>query len=556
MAKQILFDEKARLALQRGVDKLANTVKVTLGPKGRAVVLEKSYGSPIITHDGVTIAKEIEVEDKVENIGVELIKEVASKTGDATGDGTTTATVLAQAFINEGVKRVAAGIDPILLKDGIDQAKAIVLDSLKKISQPTDNQGKIAQVATISSRDPEVGKLIADVIGGIGKDGVVTVEQSQTLGISKEVVEGLQFDRGYVSPYMMTNPERMEASLDDPYILVTDRKISSINDLLPLLEKIVKSGKKEMVIVADDIDGEALATLVVNKLRGVFNVLAVKAPGFGDRRKEMLEDIAVVTGAEFISEDLGRKLDGVDITALGEARRVVATKDNTTIVGGKGDKKRIEDRIAQIKKQLEQTDSDFDKEKLQERLGKLSGGVAVIKVGAVTETEQKEAQHRVEDAVAATKAAVAEGIVPGGGVAFVRAAQAVNKLMNGFAKNSKDDLARLAGAQIVYEGLIAPIKQIARNAGYDSGVVLDKVIRQSEDYGFNALMGTYGQLFEMGIIDPHKVVRAAFDNAISIASLFLITEAVVAEIPAPPAGGPAGGHSHMPPPGMGGMDGF
>ena len=551
MAKQILFDEKARLTMQRGVNQLANAVKTTLGPKGRAVVLEKSYGAPTITHDGVTIAKEIELENKIENIGAELVKEVASKTGDVAGDGTTTAVVLAQTFINEGIKRVSSGIDPVILREGIDKARQVVLDSLKELSQPTDTKEKIAQVATISARDPEVGKLIAEVVNQVGKDGVVTVEQAQTIGTSKEIVEGLQFDRGYISPYMMTSAERMEAVLEEPYILVTDKKISTINELLPLLEKVAQSGKKELVVIADDVDGEALATLVVNKLRGVFNVLAVKAPGFGDRRKEMLEDIATITEAAFISEDLGRKLDSVDVSMLGQAHRVVANKDNTTIVGGKGDKKKIDDRIAQIKAQLEKVESEFDKEKLQERLGKLSGGVAVIKVGAVTEVEQKEIQHRVEDAVAATKAAIAEGIVPGGGVALVRAAQAVKKLMNGFSKSSKDDLERLAGAQVVYDGLISPLKQIAKNAGYDEGVVLDRIIRQSGDYGFNALTGEYGQLFEMGIIDPAKVVRSAFENSLSVASLFLITEAVVADLPE--KNPPAGGHPHMPG-GMSDMD--
>ena len=551
MAKQILFNEKARLTLQKGVDKLANAVKVTLGPRGRAVVLEKSYGPPIITHDGVTIAKEIELEDKIENIGAELVKEVSSKTGDVAGDGTTTATVLAQKFINEGIKRVAAGINPITLREGINQAKEVVLNSLKESAQPTDNTEKIAQVATISSRDPEVGNMIAEVIEKVGHDGVVTVEQSNTLGISKEVVEGLQFDRGYISPYMMSNPERMEAVLEEPYILVTDNKISAVSDLVPLLEKVVQSGKKDMVIIADDVEGEALATLVVNKLRGTFNVLAVKAPGFGDRRKELLQDIATVTGADFVSGEVGKKLEGLELTALGKAHRVVATKDNTTIIGGKGDKTQIESRISQIKVQLEAATSEFEKEKFQERLGKLSGGVAVIKVGAVTEVEQKETQHRVEDAVAATKAAIESGIVAGGGVALVRAAQAVKKLMNGFNKSSTEDLGRLAGSQIVYDGLIAPIKQIAENAGHDSGVVLDRVMRQTDDYGFNALTGTYGKLFELGIIDPHKVVRSAFENAISIASLFIITETVVADIPTKDD---KSASSQMPP-GMG-MGGF
>lgn len=531
MAKEILFDDKARLALQRGVNKLADAVRVTLGPKGRAVILEKSYGSPTITHDGVTIAKEIELEDRIENIGAELIKEVASKTGDVAGDGTTTATVLARTFINEGIKRVASGIDAVLLKEGMDKAKIEVIKSLKNLAQPISTKEKIAQVATISSRDPKIGALIAEVIEKVGKDGVVTVEQSNAIGISKEVVEGLQFDRGYISHYMVTNPEKMEAVLEEPYILVTDRKISTINDLVPLLEKLVKDGRKELVIVAEDVDGEALTTLVVNKLRGVFSVLAVKAPGFGDRRKEALEDIAIVTGAEFISEEVGRKLDSIDLSDLGRAHRVVSTKDATTVVGGKGDRKKIENRISQIKAQLEKTDSEFDREKYQERLGKLAGGVAVIRVGAPTELEQKEAQHRVEDAVQATKAAVEEGIVAGGGIAFVRAAQVIKSMINGMNKNSQEDLARLAGVQVVYEGLVAPVKQIAKNAGYDEGVVLDRVINQSEDYGFDAASGNYGQMFQLGVIDPHKVTRSAFENAISVSSLFLITEAVVANKP-------------------------
>jgi len=528
MAKQLLFDEKARVALKKGVDKLANAVRVTLGPRGRAVVLEKGYGSPVITRDGVTIAKEIELEDKIENVGAELIKEVASKTNDVAGDGTTTATLLAQVLINESIKNVAAGIDPIGMQKGMQKAYEAVLETLKKLSQKISTKEEIAQVATISARDEEIGNLIAEVIDTVGKDGVVTVEESQTLGLSKELVEGLQFDRGYISPYMITNSERMEAVLEDPYILVTDKKISSINELLPLLEKLVQSGKKELVIIADEVEGEALATLVVNKLRGIFNVLAVKAPGFGDRRKEMLQDIAVVTGADFISEDVGRKLESVDITSLGQAHRVVSNKDYTTIVGGKGSKDEINKRIAQIKAQLQKTDSEFDREKLQERLGKLSGGVAVIKVGAATEVEQKEKQHRIEDAVAATKAAIEEGIVPGGGVALVRAAESVKELINKF---EKDQLAEIVGAKIVLETLYAPLKQIAENAGYDGSVVLDKVLSQKDDYGFNAATGKYENLIKAGIVDPTKVTRSALQNAVSIASMFLITEAVVADLP-------------------------
>ena len=528
MAKQILFNEKARQALKRGVDKLADAVRVTLGPRGRAVVLDKSYGSPIITLDGVTIAKDIELEDRVENLGAELMKQVAAKTNDVAGDGTTTATLLAQVLIREGLKNIASGTDPVGLKRGMEKAAEVALAELKNISQVISGQEAAGQVATISARDPEIGQMIADIIYEVGKDGVVTVEQSQTLGLSKEVVKGLQFDRGYISPYMITNPERLEANLEEPYILVTDRKISNINDLLPLLEKVVQAGKKELVIVADDVEGEALATLVVNKLRGVFNALAVKAPGFGDRRKEMLQDIAIVTGAQFISEEVGRKLDAIEITDLGQAHRVVATKDNTTIVAGKGDRAKIEERVLQLKKQYAATDSEFDREKLQERIGKLSGGVAVIKVGAPTEVEQKEKQHRIEDAVSATKAAIEEGIVPGGGVALVRAAQAVEQLLKGY---NQDQLADMVGAKIVLEALYSPLRQIAENAGYNGAVVLNEVLSENNDYGFNAAIGKYENLVQTGIIDPTKVTRAALQNAVSVSALFLITEAVVAELP-------------------------
>jgi len=545
MAKQILFNEKARKTIKRGVDKLADTVKVTLGPRGRAVVLQKSYGAPLITHDGVTIAKEIELEDKIENIGAELIKQVASKTNDTAGDGTTTATLLAQVFIREGMKNVSSGVDPVGLKRGMEKAYHETLEALKKISKKITNREEIAQVATISARDAEIGNLIAEVIDTVGKDGVVTVEESQTLNLEKEIVEGMQFDHGYVSQYMVTNPERMEAVLESPYILVTDKKISAISELLPLLEKLIQSGKKELMIIADDIEGEALATLVVNKLRGIFHVLAVKAPGFGDRKKEMLQDIATVTGAEFISEEVGRKLDSADITSLGQAHRVIANKDNTTIVGGKGSKGEIEKRVAQLKTQIAKTDSEFDREKLQERLGKLSGGVAVIKVGAATEVEQKEKQHRIEDAVAATKAAIEEGIVPGGGVALVRASHEVEALIAGM---SKDNLPEIVGAKIVLEGLRAPIKQIAENAGYDGAVVLDRVMKEKGDFGFNAATGNYENLVASGIVDPTKVVRTALQNSVSIASMLLITEAVVADIPEKKERG-AG------PAGMGGMPG-
>ncbi len=528
MAKQILFNEKARTSLKKGVDKLADAVKITLGPRGRAVILEKGYGAPIVTYDGVTIAKEINLEDKIENIGAELIKEVASKTNDAAGDGTTTATLLAQVLIGEGLKNASSGLDVSGMRQGMQKAYETALENLKKLSKKISSKEEIAQVATISSRDEEIGKLISEIIEEVGKDGVITVEESQTIGLSKEIVEGLQFDRGYISPYMVTNAERMEAVLENPHILVTDKKISSINELLPLLEKIVAAGKKELVIVADDVDGEALATLVVNKIRGAFVVLAVKAPGFGDRKKEMLQDIAVVTGADFISEDMGRKLESVDIGSLGQAHRVIAGKDNTTVVGGKGAKEEIEKRVQQIKSLLSKTESEFDREKLQERLGKLSGGIAVIKAGAATEVEQKEKQHRIEDAVSATKAAIEEGIVPGGGVALTRVAEAVKELINKF---DKEQLTQIIGAKIVLESLYAPVKQIAENAGYNGAVVLDKTLNGKDDYGFNAATGKYEHLIKAGVIDPTKVTRSALQNAVSIASMFLITEAVVAELP-------------------------
>ena len=541
MAKQIIFNEQARAALKRGVDKLADAVRVTMGPRGRAVVLDKGYGSPVITLDGVTIAKEIELEDKIEKIGAELVKEVASKTNDVAGDGTTTATLLAQVLVREGIKNLSAGLDPMALRAGMAEAEEIVVASLKKLSREVGaNKDSIAQVATISARDPKVGALIADVMEKVGKDGVVTVEESKTLGLTHEVVEGMQFDKGYISPYMVTNQERMEATLENPYILITDKKISSIQDLLPVLEKVVQSGKKELVIIADDVDGEALATLVVNKIRGVFNVLAVKAPGFGDRKKEMLQDIAVLTGAQVISEELGRKLEDIHLDDLGSAHRVVATKDDTTIVDGKGAKKEIDARVSQIKAQIGKTDSDYDREKLQERLGKLSGGVAVIKVGAPSEVEQKEAQHRIEDAVSATKAAIEEGIVPGGGVALVRAASDVEEYVNKLGKN---DIAKMVGAKIVLESLYAPVRQIAENAGYEGSVVLHKIMSSGDaDYGFNAATGKYEKLFESGIVDPTKVTRSALQNAISIASMILITEAVVADIPEKKEKMSGGGH--------------
>jgi len=528
MAKQILFDEKARKKLKEGVDKLANAVKVTLGPKGRAVVLEKGFGSPVVTRDGVTIAKEIELEDKIENIGAELVKQVASKTNDLAGDGTTSATLLTQILVREGLKNVSSGVDPVSLQKGMEKAYEAALESLKKMSKEISGNEEIKQVATISARDSEIGTQIAEAISKVGKDGVVTVEESQTMGVSTEIVEGMQFDRGYISPYMMTSPDRMEAVLDNPYVLVTDKKISAINDLLPLLEKLIKVGKKELVVIADDVEGEALATLVVNKLRGIFTCLAVKAPGFGDRRKEMLEDIAIVTGADFISEDIGKKLENIEIESLGQAHKVRADKDSTTIVDGKGEKQAINKRIEQIKVQIGATDSDFDKEKLNERLGKLSGGVAVIKVGAATEVEQKEKQHRIEDAVAATRAAIDEGIVPGGGVALVRASLAVEELID---KLDKNQLPEIVGAKIVLKGLRTPIQQIAENAGFDGAVVLDKVLNGEKNFGFNAMTGEYEDLVQSGIIDPTKVVRSGLQNAVSAASMMVITESVVADLP-------------------------
>lgn len=528
MAKQILFGEQARASLKKGVDTLANAVKTTLGPKGRAVILEKGYGSPVVTYDGVTIAKEIELENKIENIGAELVKEVASKTNDSAGDGTTTATLLAQVLINEGLKNVSAGVDPINMQHGMQKAYEVVMEELKKLSREVKGTEGYTQVATISARDEEIGKEIAQVIEKVGKDGVITVEEGQTIGVSTEFVDGMQFDRGYVSPYMVTNSEKMQADIENPAILVTDKKISSITEILPLLEKVVKTGKKEMVIIADDVDGEALATLVLNKLRGIFTVLAIKAPGFGDRKKELLQDIAILTGAELISDDMGRKLENVELEQLGGAHRVVSDKDNTKIVSGKGDKDTLQKRITQIKTQLEKADSEFDKEKLQERLGKLAGGVAIIKVGAATEIEQKEKKYRIEDAVNATKAAAEEGIVPGGGVALVRASKSIEKLIETFEKNQ---LAEIVGAKTVLQAITTPLKQIAQNAGFDGSVVLNKVSEGKDDFGFNAATGTYVNMIEAGIIDPTKVTKSALTNAMSVASMLIITEAIVSDVP-------------------------
>ncbi len=544
MAKQIKYNEQARRKLKKGVDKLANAVKVTLGPKGRNVVLDKGFGSPEITNDGVTIAKEIELENKFENIGAELVKEVASKTNDLAGDGTTTATLLTQAMVAQGLKNVAAGANPLSVKKGMEEGVKAVIQYLKKMAKPLSGKSEIAQVATISAEDSKVGELIAEAIQEIGKDGVITVEESQTFGLSKETVKGMRFDRGYISPYMITSPEKMQADYEDPYILITDKKISSIQELLPLLEKVSQTGKKDLAIIAEDVDGDALATLVVNKLRGTFNALAIKAPGFGDRRKEMLEDIAVLTGAQVISEEVGLKLETTELKQLGRARRVLSDKENTTIVEGKGKRPEIEGRIEQIKRELEQTDSDFDKEKLQERLAKLAGGVAVIKVGAATESEQKYKQAKIEDAVNATKAAVAEGIVPGGGVALIRGLKALDEVkVRGDAK---------IGLAILKRALEEPLRQIAENAGLDGAVVADEVKKKSGGYGYNAAKNKYQDLFDAGVMDPVRVTRSALENASSAASMFLTTEVVVTDLPenkeaAPPMGGgmPGGGMPGM-----------
>jgi len=532
MAKQILFGDEAREKLRKGVDTLANAVKVTLGPKGRNVVLEKGYGAPVITNDGVTIAKEIELADKVENMGVELVKQVAENTNDIAGDGTTTATVLAQSMFTEGLRHVAAGANPMVVRKGIDKATQIAIESLNEQTRDVKGENDIAQVATISAQDEEVGKLIADVMSKVGKDGVITVEESQALGVESEYVEGMNFDKGYASAYMVTNTEKMEAVMENPAILLTDKKISSISEILPLLEKLMQSGKKELVIVCDDVDGEALATLVVNKLRGIFSAVAVKAPGYGDRKKEMLQDMATLTGGTVISEEVGLKLENTTLEQLGHATRMIATKDETTIVGGKGSADAIETRVQQLKAAIEKETSDFDKEKLNERLGKLAGKVAVIKVGAATETEQKEKQHRVEDAVQATKAAVAEGIVSGGGLALLIAAHALESAID--AMESKEGLVDrdfLTGMQLVMRALEEPARQIALNAGKEGSVIVEEMKRQNFKLGYNAANHTYVDMFEAGIVDPKMVTRSALQNAASIASIMLTTEALVAEVP-------------------------
>jgi chaperonin GroEL len=536
-AKQLVYDQEARNALRGGIDKLADAVKVTLGPRGRHVALDKKWGPPTVTHDGVTVAKEIELEDPFENMGAQLMKQAATKTQDAAGDGTTTATVLAQAMVQEGLRLVVAGTSPMALKRGIDAASEAVVEAIKQASTPLKGQEDTAHVATISAGDEEIGNLLAEVLEKVGKDGVVTVEEGKGVTLEVEYTEGMQFDRGYISPYFISNAERMEAELNDPVILLTDKKISAVADILPVLERIIQSGRRDLLIIAEDVDGEALAMLVVNKMRGILNALAVKAPGFGDRRKEMLRDMAVLTGGQVISEELGKKLDQTQPSDLGRARRVVANKDNTTIVEGHGDAKEIEGRTQQIRAQIEETTSDYDREKLQERLAKLSGGVAVIRVGAPSEVEMKNRKSRVEDALAATRAAAEEGIVPGGGVAYLQAAEAAKAL-------KLDDEAQ-RGAEIVARALEAPLRQICLNAGLDGSVAVETVRRKgSKNYGYDALRGEYCDVLERGIIDPAKVARAAVENAASTAAMILTTETLVTELPQHEHGAGEHGHHH------------
>jgi len=542
MAKQLEFSESARRSLMAGVDKLADAVKVTLGPKGRNVVLDKKFGAPTVTNDGVTIAREIELDDPFENMGAQLVKEVATKTNDVAGDGTTTATVLAQSIVHEGLRNVAAGANPMIIKRGIDKGVDALVDELKRIAKPVNTAEETAQVAAVSSQDESVGQMIAEVMSRVGKDGVITVEESQGLGLEQDYVEGMQFDRGYVSPYLVTNADRMEAALENPHILITDKKISAIADILPVLEKLVQVSKT-LVIIAEDVDGEALATLVVNKLRGTISVLAIKAPGFGDRRKAMLEDIATLTGGQVISEEVGLRLENVTIDMLGQARRVTSTKDNTTIIEGKGSQEAIEARTKQIRAQIEDTTSDYDKEKLQERVAKLSGGVAVIKVGAPTEVELKEKKHRIEDALSATRAAVEEGIVAGGGTAFINALPALDRLqLTGDEKT---------GVDILRRALEEPLRQIAYNAGAEGSVIVAAVKGFEPGKGYNAASGEYQDMFQAGVIDPVKVTRSALQNAASIAGMLLTTETIITDLPEKGSGGPA-----MPAGGMGGMGGM
>ena len=543
-AKELKFSEEARRSLERGVDKLANTVATTLGPRGRNCIIEKKFGSPTVISDGVAIAKEIEIEDRFENIGAQLVREVASKTNDVAGDGTTTATVIAQAIVHEGLMNVAAGANPMAIKRGVERAVEVVVAEIRKQSTPVKEKSEIAQVASISANDTAIGEIVADAMDKVTTEGVITVEESKGTETILEMVEGMQFDKGYISPYMVTDAERMEAVIEDPLILLYEKKISAIQDLIPLLEKVMQMGKP-MVILAEDVEGEALATLVVNKLRGTLNVAAVKAPGFGDRRKAMMQDIAILTGGTFITEDLGLKLESADVSALGQAKKVIITKEDTTIIEGKGSQESVKGRIAQIKSEIDKTDSDYDREKLQERLAKLSGGVAVIQVGAATETELKEKKARIDDALSATRAAVEEGVVPGGGVTLLRAVAALKKV--------KGDENELIGVKIVAKALEAPARRIAENSGAEGSVVVEKIKHLGKNEGFNAVSEQYVDLVEAGIVDPAKVTRIALENAASIAGMMLTTEAIIAEKPAkakpmPPM--PPGG------PGMGGMGGM
>ncbi|HLI88034.1 MAG TPA: chaperonin GroEL [Ktedonobacteraceae bacterium] len=542
MAKRLQFNEQARHSLKQGMDVLADAVRVTLGPKGRNVVLDKKFGSPTITNDGVTIARDVELPDPFENMGAQLLKEAATRTNDVAGDGTTTATVLAHAIVNEGLRNLAAGANPMILRRGLEKGAEAIVESIKSMSKPVETREEIAQVASISAGDQEIGNLIAEVMEKVGKDGVITVEEGRGIEMEKEYTEGMEFDRGYISPYMTTNQEHTVAELDNPFILVTDKKISAIADILPLLESMLQSGMKDLVIIAEDVDGEALATLVVNKVRGALNVIAVKAPGFGDRREAMLEDISILTGATLITEKKGLKLENTTLQDLGRARKVSATKDNTTIVEGAGSQQAIQARMQQIRAQIEETTSDYDREKLQERLAKLAGGVGVIKVGAATETELKEKKHRVEDALSATRAAIEEGIVPGGGSVLIAAISALDKV-----QAAPGDEA--TGVNILRRALEEPLRQLATNAGYDGSVVVAGVRSQPRGYGFNALTGEYVDMFKAGIVDPAKVTRSALQNAVSIAGMLLSTDTLISDIPEEEPAAPAGGM----PGGMGGM---
>jgi chaperonin GroEL len=550
-AKQLVFSEEARRKLKNGMNVVANAVSATLGPKGRNVAVDRKFGSPTITHDGVSVAKEIELEDPFENMGAQLLKEAAQKTNDIAGDGTTTSTVLAHAIVNEGLKALEAGYNPMLLKKGIELATETVVAELKKNSVKIDTKEEIASVATNSAADEEVGQLIADVMDKVGKDGVITVEESKTMQFETEFVEGMQFDRGYLSPYFITSAEAMEAQISDAYVLIYDKKISAAQDIVPLLEKLVQLGKRELVIIAEDVDGEALATLILNKIRGMLNVLAIKAPGFGDRRKAMLQDIAVLTGGEVISEELGRKLESVTVQELGRAEKVVSDKENTTVIGGKGKKANIEARIKEIRIEIDKSTSDYDREKLQERLAKLSGGVAIIRVGAATETEMKEKKHRVEDALSAARAAVEEGIVPGGEISLINAAGKLDKLAKSHAEDENEEIK--VGINIIKKALEAPIRKLASNAGEDGSVIIDTVRRtatekKNPNIGFNVLTGEYTDMIKAGVIDPVKVVRGALENAASIAAMILTTDVLITDMPVK-ENAPA-----MPPGGMGGMD--